>query len=181
MPLEVLHKDPRKRPIGLGFIKETGRETIRTIEFGLFNIFEDGDEDKEGPRFSLADSFDRSCPWEKYCKSRLITALVELHKVLIKDYELEDHRKCNGTIPIVSAYRRVGTSVPPRDPVGRIDFYDRTEATHWRGLAVDVSQAIPRGIFKNDLDELDSVLARPTIGLKRTNDDEDNHFALVRP
>jgi len=179
IPYQELGADEATRKEGINIIKEAyaekgvDRETIVEWEKGFVDLF--GPE--FGGRFEPAESATKG-DWVGLCDPDLAWALVDFHNELLARYPVTEGKL---KIPIVSAYRRLGTDVSPDDPNGRRDARDPTGAAHWKGLAVDVAYYIPDTVLQKDLNALDKVLRR--VGLERTNRIyiERNHYALRKP
>lgn len=169
IPLKELcpegHEEMKEiRTEGIGYVKKKGRERIALIETGLVQL---------GPPKFKHEGGDLSCPWEMWCHPDLKASLEELYRVLKDEYRKSELR-------IASAYRRVGTHVVGADRAGHLDQGD--EEGHWKGLSVDVNREVTDEWFPGQDSLLDSILARPGIGLSRPyyprRFEERNHFAL---
>lgn len=171
MPLTVLGEIPERREGGINVIKGAfakygvDQGTIGGWEKGFVDLLE---FDTVFERGQSAASYE----WVTFCDPDLRECLRQLHLILLSKFP----GRYKGKIPIVSAYRRLGTDVPEKDAYGKTDAFDGTKATHWRGLAVDVAIHIPVTVYGNDLKTLDKDLK--SVGLERTNKSENNHYAL---
>ena len=173
MDLAVLANTPARREEGIKVIKRAfakygvDQATIGRWEFGFVDLLE------YKTVFELGKS---AAPyeWVTFCDSDLRERLRRFHLIILSKFA----ERYRGKIPIVSAYRRLGTDVRGGngDDYGERDAFDPTKASHWRGLAVDVAIHIPQTVYGNDLKTLDQDLK--SVGLERTNKRENNHYAL---
>ena len=126
--------------------------------------------------------------WEMWAVQVLISRLAAFQKT-ISATKVGGETLWSGPIPVVSAYRRLGTTVPG-DECGKTDATDGTYG-HWKGFSADVNlttfiDKIRDKGFEGDTDrdkdkELDKYLAKLKLGRPfwRQKYTERNHMTVI--